>query len=107
MVAKFETSASLAMWSLNLVQVMESISGSVVPLAMFLHDVSPIRGHLAQRCFYRYDYIGFQNSFSDRKSFIVPFQSKVSTVSVWLEEDLVETTSSAAYPLHFSNSSYP
>ena len=32
--AKFVTNA--AMWSLNLVQVRESISGSVVPLAMFL-----------------------------------------------------------------------
>ena len=31
--AKFVTNA--AMWSLNLVQVTESISGSVVPLAMF------------------------------------------------------------------------
>ena len=33
MLAKFETNA--AMWSMNLVQVTESIFGSVVPLAMF------------------------------------------------------------------------
>ena len=33
MLAKFGTNA--AMWSMNLVQVTESISGSVVPLAMF------------------------------------------------------------------------
>ena len=34
--AKFETNVNAAMWSLNLVQVTESISGSVVPLAMFV-----------------------------------------------------------------------
>ena len=33
---KFETNANTAMWSLNLVQVTELISGFVVPLAMFI-----------------------------------------------------------------------
>ena len=33
--AKYATNASGAMLLLNLIQVMESISGSVVPLAMF------------------------------------------------------------------------
>ena len=33
--AKYATNASGAMWSLNLVLVTESISGSVVPLTMF------------------------------------------------------------------------
>ena len=36
LLAKFATNASGAMLLPNLVQVMESISGSVVPLAMFL-----------------------------------------------------------------------
>ena len=40
LVAKFVTNA--AMWSLNLVQVTESISGSVVPLAMFLIGELPL-----------------------------------------------------------------
>ena len=35
MVAKLSTSTSGAMWLLNLVQITEPISGSVVPLAMF------------------------------------------------------------------------
>ena len=35
MVAKYATNASGAMLLLNLIQVTESISGSVVPLAMF------------------------------------------------------------------------
>ena len=34
--AKYATDASGAIWSPNLVQVTESISGSDVPLAMFL-----------------------------------------------------------------------
>ena len=37
--AKFAINASGAMLLLNLIQVTESISGSVVPLAMFLHTV--------------------------------------------------------------------
>ena len=37
MVAKFATNARGAMLLLNLIQVMESISGSVVPLAMFFY----------------------------------------------------------------------
>ena len=36
LVAKFATNASGAIWWPNLVQVTESISGSVVPLAMFI-----------------------------------------------------------------------
>ena len=36
--AKLATNASGAMWLPNLVQVTESISGSVVPLAMFLQQ---------------------------------------------------------------------
>ena len=35
LVVKFATTASCVMWLPNLVQVTESISGSVVPLAMF------------------------------------------------------------------------
>ena len=35
LMAKIETNANAAMWFLNLVQVTELISGSVVPLAMF------------------------------------------------------------------------
>ena len=34
-ILKFETNANAAMWLLNLVKVTESISGSIVPLAMF------------------------------------------------------------------------
>ena len=37
--AKYATNASSAMLLLNLIQVTESISGSVVPLAMFLITV--------------------------------------------------------------------
>ena len=37
--AKFATNASGAMWLPNLVQVTESISGSVVPRAMFENKV--------------------------------------------------------------------
>ena len=37
--AKFATNASGAIWWPNLVQVTESISGSVVPLAMFFQLV--------------------------------------------------------------------
>ena len=37
--AKFATNASGAIWWANLVQVTESISGSVVPLAMFFNKV--------------------------------------------------------------------
>ena len=40
MVAKFATNASGAMLLLNLIQVTESISGSVVPLAMFIWRTS-------------------------------------------------------------------
>ena len=35
----FETNASGVIWWPNLVQVMESSSGSVVPLAMFIRSV--------------------------------------------------------------------
>ena len=38
LVAKYATDASSAMLLLNLIQVMESISGSVVPLAMFIGE---------------------------------------------------------------------
>ena len=41
MVAKFAINASGAMLLPNLIQVTQSISGSVVPLAMFLHWASP------------------------------------------------------------------
>ena len=39
MVAKFATNARGAMLLLNLIQVTESISGSVVPLAMLLYGI--------------------------------------------------------------------
>ena len=41
--AKFATNARGAMLLLNLIQVTESISGSVVPLAMFIQIYSDIR----------------------------------------------------------------
>ena len=42
LVAKYATNASSAMLLLNLIQVRESISGSVVPLAMFLAIYRPV-----------------------------------------------------------------
>ena len=40
--AKFATNASGVMLLLNLIQVTESISGSVVPLAVFLQDFDTV-----------------------------------------------------------------
>ena len=48
LVAKFATNANSAMLLPNLIQVTESISGSVVPLAMFLDtQVSPAPTHVS------------------------------------------------------------
>ena len=49
LLAKFATNASGAMLLLNLIQVTESISGSVVPLAMFIVG-NFIMNSLVDRC---------------------------------------------------------
>ena len=42
--AKLATNANGVMLLLNLIQVTESISGSVVPLAMFLYSITLLMG---------------------------------------------------------------